>query len=110
LSISITYGLYAVVNFEQYTYVGYLLNCLGLCRKFIPEEGTFEFAEFLKDPDQYHLKMLPEKFEITIGVALVEVLSRHTSDKLYLGQRPSEWTVNEEVQQKFESSIKNFKR
>jgi lipoxygenase len=102
LSISITSGLHVVVIFGQYAYAGYSLNRPGLCRKFIPEEGTFKFAEFLKDPDQYHLKMLPKKFEMTIGVALAEVLSRHTSDELYLGQRPSEWTDNEEVQQKFE--------
>ncbi|KAE8038087.1 hypothetical protein FH972_010630 [Carpinus fangiana] len=100
--IWITSGLHAVVNFGQYAYAGYPLNRPGLCQKFIPEEGTFEFAEFLKDPDQYYLKMLPEKFEMSIGVALAEVLSRHTSDELYLGQRPSEWTANEEVQQKFE--------
>jgi lipoxygenase len=46
--------------------------------------------------------MLLEKFEMTIGVALAEVLSQHTSEELYLGQRPSEWIDNEEVQQKFE--------
>lgn len=100
--IWITSGLHAVVNFGQYAYAGYPLNRPTLCRKFIPEEGTFEYAEFLKDPDQYYLKMLPERFEMSIGVALVEVLSRHTSDEMYLGQRPSAWTDNEEVRHKFE--------
>lgn len=93
---------HASVNFGQYTYAGYPLNRPTLCRKFIPEEGTFEYAEFLRDPDNYYLKMLPDTFEMSIGVALVEVLSRHTSDEVYLGQRPSEWTDNEEVRHKFE--------
>ncbi|KAG6677867.1 hypothetical protein I3842_14G048900 [Carya illinoinensis] len=94
--------IHASVNFGQYTYAGYPPNRPTLCRKFIPKEGTFEYAEFLKDPDKYYLKMLPDTFEMSIGVALKEVLSWHTSDEVYLGQRPSEWTDNEEVRHKFE--------
>ncbi|XP_042958020.1 linoleate 9S-lipoxygenase 5-like [Carya illinoinensis] len=100
--IWIASAIHASVNFGQYTYAGYPSNRPTLCRKFIPKEGTFEYAEFLKDPDKYYLKMLPDTFEMSIGVALKEVLSWHTSDEVYLGQRPSEWTDNEEVRQKFE--------
>ncbi|KAG6628906.1 linoleate 9S-lipoxygenase 5-like isoform X1 [Carya illinoinensis] len=100
--IWIASAIHASVNFGQYAYAGYPPNRPTLCRKFIPKEGTFEYAEFLKDPDKYYLKMLPDTFEMSIGVALVEVLSWHTSDEVYLGQRPSEWTDNEEVRHKFE--------
>ena len=100
--IWIASALHASVNFGQHAYAGYPLNRPTLCQKFIPEEGTFEYAEFLKDPDKYYLQMLPGKFEMTLGVALVEVLSQHTSDEVYLGQRPSEWTDNEEVRHKFD--------
>lgn len=93
-------GLHASVNFGQYAYAGYPLNRPMLCRKFIPNEGTKEFAEFLRDPDKYYLDMLPGRFEMTMGLALIEVLSQHTSDEEYLGQRHLEWT-NDEVQQKF---------
>ncbi|KAK9993059.1 hypothetical protein SO802_022762 [Lithocarpus litseifolius] len=100
--IWIASALHASVNFGQYAYAGYPLNRPTLCRKFIPKEGTIEYAEFLEDPDKYYLKMLPERFEMSLAVALVEVLSQHTSDEVYLGQRPSEWTDNEEVKHKFD--------
>ncbi|KAI5315368.1 hypothetical protein L3X38_044544 [Prunus dulcis] len=101
--IWIASALHASVNFGQYAYAGYPLNRPTLCRRFIPEEGTFEYAEFLKDPDKYYLNMLPERVEMTLGIALAEAVSRHTSDEVYLGQRPSSlWINNEEVSHKFE--------
>lgn len=102
-------ALHASVNFGQYGYAGYPPNRPTLCRKFIPKEGTLEFAEFLRDPDKYFLSMLPERFELTLSVAVVEVLSRHTSDEVYLGQRLSEeWTDNEQIQQIFQQFQKNL--
>ncbi|KAL9457132.1 hypothetical protein AB3S75_006216 [Citrus x aurantiifolia] len=96
-------ALHASVNFGQYAYAAYPPNRPTLCRKFIPDEGTQEFAELLNDSDKYYLKMLPERFAITLSTALVEVLSRHTSDEVYLGQRQSsEWTDDQEVLRKFE--------
>ncbi|KAK6259684.1 PLAT/LH2 domain - like 2 [Theobroma cacao] len=107
--IWISSALHASVNFGQYAYAGYPPNRPTRCRKFIPEEGTMEFAEFLEDPDKYFLNMLPERFEATLGIALMEVLSRHTSDEVYLGQRPtSEWIDNNEVKQKFEKFIESL--
>lgn len=109
--IWIASALHASVNFGQYAYAGYPPNRPTLCRQFIPNEGTHEFAAFLKDPDGYYLKMLPARFEMTIGVALIEVLSQHTSDEVYIGQKPSpEWTDNEEVRQRFEKFRENLQR
>ncbi|XP_048422434.1 linoleate 9S-lipoxygenase 2 isoform X2 [Pyrus x bretschneideri] len=105
--IWIASALHASVNFGQYAYAGYPLNRPTLCRRFIPEEGTLEYAEFLTDPDKYYLSMLPERDEMILGIALAEVLSQHTSDEVYLGQRPSTmWIHNEQVSEKFEK----FKR
>ncbi|XP_031248430.1 probable linoleate 9S-lipoxygenase 5 [Pistacia vera] len=108
--IWITSGLHAAVNFGQYAYAGYPLNRPTLCRKFIPQEGTMEFSEFLKDTDKYFLQTLPNRFQSAISIALAEVLSRHTSDELYLGQRPpTEWTDHEEVLHKYEEFKKKLK-
>lgn len=99
--IWIASGLHASVNFGQYAYAGYPLNRPMLCRKFIPEEGTKEFAEFLRDPDKYYLTMLPGRFQMSLAIALIEVLSTHTSDEVYLGQRPLLECTDNGVQQKF---------
>jgi lipoxygenase len=45
--------------------------------------------------------MLPSRFEMSLGIALIEVLSRHTSDEVYLGQRPLLECTDNVVQQKF---------
>ncbi|XP_038714172.1 probable linoleate 9S-lipoxygenase 7 isoform X2 [Tripterygium wilfordii] len=107
--IWIASALHASVNFGQYAHSGYPPNRPSLCRKFIPMEGTKEFAEFLRDPEKYYFEMLPQRFEMTLGIVLAEVLSRHTSDEEYLGQRPSsEWTDNKEVQEKFQNFNANL--
>ncbi|XP_043714893.1 linoleate 9S-lipoxygenase 6-like [Telopea speciosissima] len=108
--IWIASAFHASVNFGQYGYAGYPPNRPTLCRRFIPLEGTSEFSEFLKDPEKYHLSMLPHRFEMTLGVALIEVLSKHTTEEVYLGQRQStEWTDNEEIRQKFNKFVENLK-
>lgn len=94
-------ALHASLNYGQYAYCGYPPNRPTLCRKFIPEEGTYEYAEFLKDPDKFLLQMLPGRFEMSLAVALADVLSRHTSSEEYLGGQSSEWIDNEEVQKRF---------
>ncbi|CAA7396444.1 unnamed protein product [Spirodela intermedia] len=101
--IWIASALHAAVNFGQYGYAGLPLNRPTHCRRFIPVERTAEFAEFMADPDKFFLTMLPDRFTTTLGLALIEVLSRHTSDEVYLGQRPSpEWTDHARVRQLFE--------
>ncbi|XP_068666574.1 linoleate 9S-lipoxygenase 6-like [Aristolochia californica] len=101
--IWIASALHASVNFGQYAYAGFIPNRPSMCRKFIPVEGTPEFAEFLRDPDKYFLEMLPERLTATLGVALIEILSTHMSDEVYLGRRASsEWTDNPEVLLAFE--------
>ncbi|KDP45238.1 hypothetical protein JCGZ_15103 [Jatropha curcas] len=107
--IWIASAFHASVNFGQYAYASYPPNRPMLCRRFIPKEGQKEFAEFLKDPDKYFFNMLPERFEATLGIALTEVLSQHSSDEVYLGQRPLGWTDNKEVQQKFEKFNEDLK-
>ncbi|KAH7681305.1 Linoleate 9S-lipoxygenase protein [Dioscorea alata] len=96
--IWIASALHASVNFGQYAYAGFPPNRPTKFHKFIPSEGTPEFAMFIENPDKYFLEMIPDRLTTTLGVALVEVLSRHTGDELYIGQRGStEWTNNDQV-------------
>ncbi|XP_047315351.1 probable linoleate 9S-lipoxygenase 5 isoform X2 [Impatiens glandulifera] len=88
-------ALHAAVNFGQYPYAGYLPNRPTVSRKFMPEPGTEEYKELEENPDVAFLKTITAQFQTLLGVSLIEMLSRHSSDEVYLGQRDvSGWTEN----------------
>ncbi|TXG72010.1 hypothetical protein EZV62_000589 [Acer yangbiense] len=96
-------ALHAAVNFGQYPYAGYLPNRPTVSRRFMPEPGTPEYAELEKDPDLAYLKTITAQLQTLLGVSLIEVLSRHSTDEIYLGQRDTpEWTSDDEPLAAFE--------
>ncbi|XVF63141.1 hypothetical protein PTKIN_Ptkin09bG0065000 [Pterospermum kingtungense] len=96
-------AFHAAVNFGQYPYAGYLPNRPTVSRRFMPEPGTPEYAELEKDPDLAFLKTITAQFQTLLGVSLIEVLSRHSADEIYLGQRETpEWTSDAEPLAAFE--------
>ncbi|KAL9271955.1 putative linoleate 9S-lipoxygenase 5 [Drosera capensis] len=91
-------ALHAAVNFGQYHYAGYLPNRPTVSRRFMPQPGTPEYAELESDPEKAFLKTITAQLQTLLGIALIEVLSRHSSDEVYLGQREtSEWTTDSEA-------------
>ncbi|CAL5094172.1 unnamed protein product [Urochloa decumbens] len=98
--IWIASALHAAVNFGQYGYAGFMPNRPTQCRRFVPLPGSPEMVQLEADPEMFFLEMVPDRFTTTLGLALIEVLSNHTSDELYLGQRStSSWTDDGEVLQ-----------
>ncbi|XP_015888044.3 linoleate 9S-lipoxygenase 5 isoform X1 [Ziziphus jujuba] len=96
-------ALHAAVNFGQYPYAGYLPNRPTVSRRFMPEPGTPEYAELESDPDRAFLKTITAQFQTLLGVSLIEILSRHSTDEIYLGQRDTpEWTSDGEPIAAFE--------
>ncbi|MCE0481750.1 hypothetical protein HAX54_039745 [Datura stramonium] len=97
-------ALHAAVNFGQYPYAGYLPNRPTLSRRFMPEPGTPEYDDELKtNPEKAFLKTITPQMQTLLGISLIEMLSRHTSDEVYLGQRDTpEWTKDQEPLQAFE--------
>lgn len=88
-------ALHAAVNFGQYPYAGYLPNRPTISRRFMPEPGTPAYEELEKNPDGVFLKTITSQFQTILGVSLIEILSRHSSDEVYLGQRDTpEWTTD----------------
>ncbi|CAA0812289.1 Linoleate 9S-lipoxygenase 5- chloroplastic, partial [Striga hermonthica] len=88
-------ALHASVNFGQYPYAGYLPNRPTVSRKLMPEPGTPEFTELEASPDVAFLKTITAQFQTLLGVSLIEILSRHSTDEIYLGQRESpRWTAD----------------
>ncbi|XP_052491322.1 linoleate 9S-lipoxygenase 5 [Gossypium raimondii] len=81
--IWITSGLHAAVNFGQYGYGGWPPNRPMLLRKFLPRD-----EEIKEDKDIFKFveEMLPDKFQMKLAIAVMDLLSRHTSDEVYLGQ------------------------
>ncbi|RWW56801.1 hypothetical protein BHE74_00036453 [Ensete ventricosum] len=96
-------ALHAAVNFGQYPYAGYLPNRPTISRRFMPEPGTPEYHELEKNPELVFLKTITSQLQTILGVSLIEVLSRHSSDEVYLGQRDSpEWTTDRSALGAFE--------
>ncbi|KAK8709596.1 hypothetical protein V6N13_060610 [Hibiscus sabdariffa] len=101
--IWIASAFHAAVNFGQYPYAGYLPNRPTVSRRFMPEPDTDEYEELKKDPDLAFLKTITAQFQTLLGVSLIEVLSRHSTDEIYLGQRDTaEWTTDDEPLAAFE--------
>ncbi|XP_076947194.1 putative linoleate 9S-lipoxygenase 5 [Bidens hawaiensis] len=96
-------ALHAAVNFGQYAYAGFLPNRPTLSRRLMPEPNTPEYDELKENPDGVFLKTITAQLQALIGVSLIELLSRHTSDEVYLGQRESqEWTKDSVPLEAFE--------
>lgn len=97
-------ALHAAVNFGQYPYAGYLPNRPTISRRFMPELGTPEYEELEKNPDVAFLKTITAQLQTLLGVSLIEILSRHSTDEIYLGQRDDspDWTSDEEPKQAFQ--------
>ncbi|KAF3784584.1 Arachidonate 12-lipoxygenase 12S-type [Nymphaea thermarum] len=91
-------ALHAALNFGQYPYAGFLPNRPTLSRRFMPEPGTKEYAELEKDPDSVFLKTITAQMQTLLGISLIEILSRHSPDEVYLGQNiDKEWSGEEEA-------------
>lgn len=96
-------ALHAAVNFGQYPYAGYLPNRPTVSRQFMPEPGTPDYDKLRSDPDSVFLRTITAQLQTLLGVSLIEILSRHASDEVYLGKRATlEWTSDTVALEAFE--------
>ncbi|CAA6659113.1 unnamed protein product [Spirodela intermedia] len=104
-------ALHAAVNFGQYPYSGYLPNRPTISRRFMPEPGTPEYTDLEANPDRVFLKTITNQLQSILGISLIEILSRHSSDEVYLGQRDTpEWTSDEKALTAFEAFADKLSR
>ncbi|XP_057455132.1 seed linoleate 9S-lipoxygenase-like [Lotus japonicus] len=95
-------ALHAAVNFGQYPYGGYILNRPTLSRRLIPEKGTPEYDEMVKNPQKAYLRTITPKYQALVDLSVIEILSRHASDEIYLGERENpNWTSDSKALQAF---------
>ncbi|XP_073133793.1 linoleate 9S-lipoxygenase 5-like [Henckelia pumila] len=96
-------ALHAAVNFGQYPYAGFLPNRPTVSRRFLPKPDTPEYTELESNPDLAFLKTITAQFQTLLGVSLIEILSRHSTDEVYLGQRDTlKWTDDKGALDAFE--------
>uniref|UniRef100_A0A804P8X1 Lipoxygenase n=1 Tax=Zea mays TaxID=4577 RepID=A0A804P8X1_MAIZE len=90
-------ALHAAVNFGQYPYAGYLPNRPTASRRPMPEPGSHDYKKLgagQKEADMVFIRTITSQFQTILGISLIEILSKHSSDEVYLGQRdePDRWT------------------
>ncbi|KAJ4968402.1 hypothetical protein NE237_015103 [Protea cynaroides] len=101
--IWIASALHAAVNFGMYLNAGYHPNRPTTSRRFMPEPGSPEYAELEQNPETAFLKTITSQLQTLLGISLIEILSRHSSDEVYLGQRDTpEWTSDAAALKAFE--------
>ncbi|KAM1749601.1 hypothetical protein ACFX12_010442 [Malus domestica] len=100
---------HAAINYGQYSIGGFVPNRPTISRRFMPEEGTPEYEELRANPDKAFLKTFAPQLPTLLGMATVEILSRHPADELYLGQRDTaEWTTDADILQASEDFKKKL--
>ncbi|XP_020277385.1 linoleate 9S-lipoxygenase 6-like [Asparagus officinalis] len=100
--IWIASALHAAVNFGQYAYTAYVPNRPTISRRFMPVEGTTEYDKLKSEPEKIFLKTITTEMQTLIGITLMEILSTHASDEVYLGTRDStEWTNDQRATDAF---------
>ncbi|CAN8258467.1 unnamed protein product [Cochlearia groenlandica] len=100
--IWIASALHAAVNFGQYPYAGFLPNRPTVSRRFMPEPGTAEYTELTENKDVAYLKTITPQLQTLLGISIIEILSMHSTDEIYLGQRDSlNWTADDEALEAF---------
>lgn len=94
---------HAAVNFGQYGYAGFMPNHPSTTRKLIPEKGSTQYLDFLRDPEAYFLKTVSDPKTSATTMAVLELLSKHSTGEVYLGQgSASDWTDDSRVETAFQ--------
>ncbi|KAJ4829048.1 hypothetical protein Tsubulata_046651 [Turnera subulata] len=98
-------GHHAAVNFGQYTYAGYFPNRPTAARRNMPTEdpNEEELKLFWEKPEVMLLATFPTKLQATKVMAVLDVLSNHSPDEEYLGEKiESAWAEEPVIKAAFE--------
>ncbi|KAB2027980.1 hypothetical protein ES319_D05G069000v1 [Gossypium barbadense] len=101
----VTSGHHASVNFGQYTYAGYFPSRPTIARKNMPTEEATErdWEFFMNKPEVLLLLCFPSQIQATTVMAILDVLSNHSPDEEYLGEKSElAWAKDPVIQAAFE--------
>ncbi|KAL5715805.1 linoleate 13S-lipoxygenase [Ranunculus cassubicifolius] len=103
--IWVSSGHHAAVNFGQYGYAGYFPNRPTITRTNMPNEDPTEedFKKFIEKPERALLDCFPSQIQATKVMAVLDVLSSHSPDEEYIGNKmePS-WSDDRVIKAAFE--------
>ncbi|PRQ28947.1 putative linoleate 13S-lipoxygenase [Rosa chinensis] len=87
---------HAALNYGQYPYGGYVPTRPPHMRRLLPQEHELEYATFIEDPEKYFLSSLPSLLEATKYMAVTDIISAHSPDEEYIGERKdlSTWSAD----------------
>lgn len=94
-------GEHAALNFGQYG--RFDPSHPNLMRKLLPQENDPEYASFLENPKEYFLSSLPSLDNSAKFASVLSVISAHSSDEEYIGQRDDllSWSGEPEILEAF---------
>ncbi len=99
-------GHHAAVNFGQYTFTGYFPNRPTIARTNMPTEDPSHevWKNFLRKPEGALLECFPSQIQATRMMAVMDILSNHSPDEEYLGEKLLEpaWGENPIIKAAFE--------
>ncbi|THG00072.1 hypothetical protein TEA_003404 [Camellia sinensis var. sinensis] len=103
--IWVTSGHHSAVNFGQYIYAGYFPNRPTIARTKMPTEDPTdeEWKCFINNPEVALLMCFPSQIQATKVMAVLDVLSNHSTDEEYLGKdMEASWIENPIIKAAFE--------
>ncbi|KAE8724243.1 Lipoxygenase 4 [Hibiscus syriacus] len=94
---------HAALNFGQYHYGGYVPVRPPYMRRLVPNQDDPDYPSFVSDPEGYFLSSLPSLKDMTVLMSVLDILSTHSADEEYLGDRKdlSAWKGNPEITEAF---------
>ncbi|KAI3822893.1 hypothetical protein L1987_10493 [Smallanthus sonchifolius] len=101
----VTSGHHSAVNFGQYDFAGYIPNRPTTSRTKMPDEDPTEeeWQSFIKRPEDALLKCFPSQIQATQVMAVLDVLSSHSSDEEYIGGNiEAAWEAEPAIKAAFE--------
>uniref|UniRef100_A0A0E0ENB7 Lipoxygenase n=1 Tax=Oryza meridionalis TaxID=40149 RepID=A0A0E0ENB7_9ORYZ len=104
---------HAAVNFGQYDFGGYFPNRPSIARTVMPVEEPVDAAameKFLDNPDQALRECFPSQVQATVVMAVLDVLSSHSTDEEYLGgEQTRPWNSDAAVQAAYDGFAARLK-
>ncbi|KAM1245489.1 hypothetical protein ACFX2J_036590 [Malus domestica] len=96
---------HAALNFGQYSFGGYVPTRPPHMRRLVPNQHDDPdvYADFISEPQQYFLSSLPSLFEATKYMVAIDIISTHSPEEEYIGERKdlSTWSGDTEIVEAF---------